>query len=106
MIARAWEGTVSAENADAYAHYLAGFGVEDYRKVSGNRGVSLMRQDVAGKAHFLLLSYWTSQEVLVAYAGPDIGKAHYYAYDLECLIDPSPTVRHYEVVANTGLSDS
>ena len=102
MIARVWEGTVSAEKADAYGQYLAGFGVEDYQKVAGNRGVSLLRRDHAGRAHFLLVSFWTSREVLEAYAGPDIEKAHYYAYDLECLIDPSPTVRHYEVLATTS----
>jgi heme-degrading monooxygenase HmoA len=105
MIGRVWEGTVSAEKADAYGQYLADFGVEDYRKVAGNRGVSLLRRDVAGMAHFLLVSYWTSHEALEAYAGSDIEKATYYAYDLECLIDPSPTVRHYEVVANAVALD-
>jgi heme-degrading monooxygenase HmoA len=105
MIARVWEGTLPIERADAYGRYLAGFGVEDYRKVAGNQGVSLLRQDVAGRAHFLLISYWTSRAALEAYAGPDIDKAHYYAYDLECLIDPSPTVRHFEVVANTAAPD-
>jgi hypothetical protein len=38
---------------------------------------------------------------LEAYAGPNLDQAHYYTYDLECLIEPSPTVRHYEVVVST-----
>ena len=39
-----------------------------------------------------------------AYAGPDIERAHYYPYDLECLIDPEVGVVHYEVVHASGAS--
>ena len=34
----------------------------------------------------------------MAYAGTDIEQAHYYPYDLECLIDPPRNVEHYEVL--------
>ncbi len=98
MIARVWHGVVSSEKADAYAQYLAGFGVRDYQAVPGNRGVQLLRRSEGGQVHFLLLSLWTSRDAIVAYAGPDIEQAHYYPYDLECLIDPDPRVAHYEVV--------
>jgi heme-degrading monooxygenase HmoA len=101
MIVRIWEGKVPIEKAEAYGRYLAGFGVQDYQRVTGNLGVSLLRRDEAGETHFFLLSYWTSREVLEAYAGPNVDQAHYYTYDLECLIEPSPTVRHYEVVVST-----
>jgi hypothetical protein len=47
--------------------------------------------------HFLLLSFWESRQAIVTYAGADIAKAHYYAYDLECLIGPPLNVEHYEV---------
>jgi len=106
MIARVWEGLVPAGMADAYGDYLAGFGVEDYKRVPGNLGVGLLRRDNGGVSHFLLLSYWTTRAALEAYAGPEFEKAHYYAYDLECLIDPSDTVQHYEVVASTGAPGS
>jgi heme-degrading monooxygenase HmoA len=102
MIARIWEGKVPSEKADAYERYLAGFGVQDYQKVAGNISVSLMRRDEFEVTHFLLVSYWTSLEVLEAYAGSSVDRAHYYTYDLECLLEPSPTVRHYEVVVSTA----
>lgn len=92
---------MSAGMADAYGDYLAGFGVEDYKRVPGNLGVRLLRRDDGALSHFLLLSYWATRAALEAYAGPEYGKARYYAYDLACLIDPSDTVRHYEVVAST-----
>jgi hypothetical protein len=47
--------------------------------------------------HFLLLSFWSSREAIVAYGGTNIGQAHYYPYDVDCLIDPAPGVEHYAV---------
>jgi heme-degrading monooxygenase HmoA len=100
MIARVWEGIVPLGKADAYAQYLGGaFGVEDYRRIPGNRGATLLRRDVGEEAHFLFVSLWASWEAIKAYAGPEPEKARYYPFDLECLRDPSPTVRHYEVLA-------
>lgn len=100
MIARVWEGIVSPERADAYGEYLRGpLGVLDYLRTSGNRGAVLMRRDEVDRVHFLLVSYWDSRDAIAAYAGPDIEKARYHPFDLECLIDPSPEVRHYEVLS-------
>ena len=100
MIARLWHGVVSSEKADAYGQYLAGFGVRDYESVPGSRGVKVLRRSECAHVHFLLLSLWSSREAIEAYAGPDIEQAHYYPYDLECLVDPEPRVAHYEVVAS------
>jgi heme-degrading monooxygenase HmoA len=101
MIARVWRGIVPVERADAYGAYLSDFGVRDYQAHPGNRGVHLLRRTDGARVHFLLLSVWDSRESIEAYAGPDIERAHYYAYDLECLIDPAPSVEHFEVVAGS-----
>jgi heme-degrading monooxygenase HmoA len=99
MIARVWEGVVSPERADAYGEYLRGaLGVQDYRNTPGNQGVTLLRRDEARRVTFLLVSLWTSREAIAAYAGPDIERARYHPFDLECLLDPTPTVRHFEVL--------
>jgi heme-degrading monooxygenase HmoA len=74
--------------------------------VPGNRGVQMLRRREGAHVHFLLLSLWISREAIKAYAGPDIERAHYYPYDLECLIDPEPRVAHYEVVASARLNGS
>jgi len=99
MIARVWRGVVPLEKAEDYGRYLSGFGVRDYQAHPGNRGVHLLRRTEGTRVHFLLLSFWTSRAAIEAYGGPDIERAHYYTYDLECLIDPEPGVEHYEVVA-------
>jgi heme-degrading monooxygenase HmoA len=101
MIARIWRGVVPLEKAQAYAAYLSDFGVRDYQAYPGNRGVQLLQRTDGGRVHFLLLSLWESRESIEAYAGPDIDRAHYYAYDRECLIDPAPCVEHFEVLVGT-----
>jgi heme-degrading monooxygenase HmoA len=106
VIARVWHGVVPSEKADDYAQYLAGFGLQDYQRVPGNCRVQVLRRNEGAHVHFLLLSLWSSHEAIVAYAGPDIERAHYYPYDLECLIDPEPRVAHYDVVASAWVNGS
>jgi heme-degrading monooxygenase HmoA len=96
-IARVWRGVVPTEKADAYFHYLVDFGFRDYRTYPGVRAVYLLRRTEEAQVQFVLLSFWNSRQAIVAYAGANIEQARYYAYDLECLIDPAPNVEHYEV---------
>lgn len=103
MVARLWRGVVPNEKADAYLRYLFGFGARDYEKYAGYRFGHLLRRTEEVQTHILLLSFWSSRQVIMTYAGTNIDRAHYYAYDLECLIDPSLNVEHYEVVV--GLED-
>ena len=100
MIARVWHGVVPAEKADGYAEYLAhsDLGVRGYQVIRGNRGAALLRRAEGQVVHFLLISYWESASAVREYAGPDMERAQYFTYDLECLIDPEPTVAHYEVL--------
>lgn len=103
MIARVWEGVVSPERAYAYGEYFRGpLGVVDYRNTPGNFGVTLLRCAEAGKCTFLLVSLWTSRDAIVAYAGADIEKARCHPFDLECLLDPTPTVRHFDVLEHVS----
>ena len=101
MIARVWQGDVPIDKADGYAAYLCGSdrGVKDYQRVPGNRGALLLRVPHADRVRFVLLSLWESREAIARYAGPDIEQARYFSFDRECLIDPEPTVTHYEVLA-------
>ena len=100
MIARVWHGVVPLEKADGYGNYLADSdrGVRDYKSVPGNRGVCLLRRVQDDRVHFLLISLWDSRKAIEGYTGPDIERAQYFPYDLECLLDPEPNVAHYEVM--------
>ena len=105
MIARVWHGVVPLEKADGYGEYLADSdrGVRDYQRVPGNRGVCLLRRVDGDRFHFLLMSLWDSREAIEAYAGPDIDRAQYFPYDRDCLLEPEPSVVHYEVMVATGI---
>jgi heme-degrading monooxygenase HmoA len=103
-IARVWRGVVPVEKAEAYFHYLTDLGFRDCQTYAGNRGIHLLRRTEEARMHFLLLSFWESRQAIVAYAGADIAKTRYYAYDLECLIDPAPNVEHYEVCQTSKLT--
>jgi hypothetical protein len=41
---------------------------------------------------------WESTEAIREYTGPDIERAQYFPYDLECLVEPETNVAHYEVL--------
>lgn len=105
MIARVWNGVVAAEKAEAYGRYLADSerGVGDYARTPGNLGYTLLRREEGGRVRFTLISLWESRDAIAAYAGADIERAQYFPFDLECLIDPDPNVRHYEVLAASGV---
>lgn len=99
-IARVWRGVVPVEKAEAYSRYLVDFGFRDYQTYDGSCAIHLLRRAEEGRVQFLLLSFWNSRQTIVAYAGADIEQAHYYPYDLECLLDPAPKVEHYEVIGD------
>ncbi len=97
MIARVWRGVVPVEKAEAYSRYLSDFGFRDYVAYPGNLGIYLLRHAEGSHVHVLLLSFWTSRKAIMKYAGLNIDEAHYYPYDLECLVNPVPKVEHYQV---------
>lgn len=73
----------------------------DYQRIDGNRGAYLLRRQQDDRVHFLLVSLWDSRHAIEEYAGPDIERAQYFPYDLECLIEPETNVAHYEVMVST-----
>ncbi|HEX7239398.1 MAG TPA: antibiotic biosynthesis monooxygenase [Longimicrobiaceae bacterium] len=99
MIARAWHGVTPEEKGDAYQEYLERTGVPDYRATEGNRGVLVLRRTEAGRAHFLLVSFWESMAAVRAFAGEEVDRARYYPEDAAFLLEMEPAVTHYEVAA-------
>lgn len=49
--------------------YFAAFGFRDYHGYPGHYATYLMRRIQAEMTQVLLLSFWSSQEAIVAYAG-------------------------------------
>lgn len=102
MIARTWHGITPAEKADEYLHLMLTVAVPDYEAIAGNRGVYVMRRIEGDDAHFLLLTFWESEDAIRRFAGSDIRAAKYYAFDREFLLDLEPTATHYDVFVAAG----
>ena len=98
MIARVWDGTTGAGDAETYWQYLQETGVRECRGTPGNRGVLVLRRVEGEDAHFRFTSFWESLDAIRAFAGADIEKAVYFPKDREFLRFLDPKVRHYEVL--------
>ena len=98
MIARIWSGATRAADADVYLEYLRRTGLAEYVDTPGNAGVIALRRIVDGKAEFLLLTLWESDEAVRRFAGDDPSRAVFYPEDDRFLIERDESVDHYEVV--------
>ncbi len=98
MIARIWRGATAAADGDVYLDYLEKTGLAEYRATPGNRGVLTLRRTVGGRAEFLLLSLWESEEAIRGFAGDDIGRAVYYPEDDRFLVERDDRIDHFDVV--------
>lgn len=98
MIARTWHGRVPAAKAGAYFEFLKTSGIPDYKATPGNLGVTVLLRTEGSVAHFLLVSYWESMDVIHGFTGDDVDKAVYYPEDDDFLLEKEPNVYHYEVL--------
>ena len=102
MIVRSWRGATREGDADAYIQYLRETGFSQYRATPGNLGVLGLRSMSEGRAEFLLLTLWESEEAIRRFAGDDIGRAVFYPQDERFLIEKDDHVRHFDVVFEDG----
>jgi heme-degrading monooxygenase HmoA len=98
MIARTWRGATKAEDSDAYLRYLQQTGFRAFRETPGNLGALGLRRIIDGKAEFVIVSFWESEDVIRNFAGDDIGRAVFYDEDDRFLVERDSHVSHFEVV--------
>lgn len=102
MLARTWHGVTKAEDANHYLEILRETGFREYRATPGNLGVLGLRRVRDGRAEFLLLTLWESEEAIRRFAGDDMERAVYYPEDDRFLLAKEELVAHYEVVFDDG----
>jgi heme-degrading monooxygenase HmoA len=98
MIARSWRGATTADDAEAYVRYLEKTGFRAFRETPGNLGALGLRRIVDGKAEFVVLSFWKSEDVIRNFAGDDISRAVFYPEDDRYLVERDSHVDHFQVV--------
>src|ERR1035441_10213603 len=96
MVTRIWHGATPAAKSDEYLNLMRTIALPDYRATPGNQGAYALR--IAGKpAHFLMVTFWESEEAIRAFAGDDIRLAKYYDFDKDFLLELQPCSTHYEM---------
>ncbi|MGD0509116.1 MAG: antibiotic biosynthesis monooxygenase [Terriglobales bacterium] len=96
MITRIWHGTTPAAKADKYLTLMRTIAIPDYRSTPGNQGAYALRRIEGQTAHFLMVTFWDSEEAIRAFAGNDISVAKYYDFDKDFLLEMEPSSTHYE----------
>jgi heme-degrading monooxygenase HmoA len=71
--------------------------IPDYRATPGNQGAYALRRIEGNTAHFLMVTFWESEEAICAFAGDDIRVAKYYDFDKDFLLELEPCSTHYEM---------
>ena len=97
MILRMWRGWTRIEDTEAYADYILGTGIAEYKATPGNRGAYIVSRTVGDRSEFLTISFWDDEDSIMAFAGEDIEDAVFYSQDDRFLVDRETTVRHFTV---------
>ena len=102
-IARLWEGSTRASDAERYLEYLRRTGLADYEATPGSEGVLVLRRVEGARADFLLVSLWESEAAIRSFAGEPIERARFYPEDDAFLVRREETVRHFQLVHPPAL---
>jgi antibiotic biosynthesis monooxygenase (ABM) superfamily enzyme len=71
MITRLWRGWTSAENADAYEHFLLTELFPAMRKIPGFQGADVLRRNDDEEVAFVTLTRFAALDDIRAFAGDD-----------------------------------
>lgn len=97
VIIRIWRGWTRPEDTEAYAEYILGTGIAEYKATPGNRSAYLISRPDGDRTEFLTVSFWDDRESIIAFAGEDIDQAIFYPEDDEFLVERETTVKHFQV---------
>jgi hypothetical protein len=100
MVTRIWNGATPAAKSDEYLNLKRTVAIPDYRSTPGNKGAYALRRIEGDTAHFLMVTFWESEEAIRAFAGDDISLAKYYDFDKDFLIEMESCSTHYEMYDN------
>ena len=90
MVTRIWHGATPAAKSDEYLNLMRTVAIPDYRATPGNQGAYALRRIEGNTAHFLMVTFWESEEAIRAFAGDDIRVAKYYDFDKDFLLELEP----------------
>ena len=98
MIVRIWQGIVLRSNAAKYQTLLEETVLPFYRGADGNLGVYLCGEVKEDIVNFLLLSVWSSRDLLVQFTGSDVDGIDHSIEERKLLLAFESMARNYEVL--------
>jgi heme-degrading monooxygenase HmoA len=98
MIARRWHGRVPASKTEKYLRLMKDVGLADYLSTEGNRGAWCLHRREGDVVHVEMFTFWEDEAAIRRFAGDELLKAKYYAFDPEFLLELEPEVTHFEVI--------
>jgi hypothetical protein len=98
MIARRWHGRVPAAKAEDYLRLMRDVGLADYQSTEGNRGAWCLHRQEGDIVHVEMFTLWDDLDAIHRFAGEDLVKAKYYAFDADYLLELEPEVTHFNVI--------
>jgi len=97
MITRIWHGATPLAKSGEYLNLMRTVALPDYQSAPGNKGAYALRRIEGNTAHFLMVTFWESEDSIRAFAGHDIRVAKYYDFDKNFLLELEPYSTHYEM---------
>ena len=98
MIGRRWHGRIPAAKAGDYLRLMAETGLPDYRSTAGNRGAWCLHRRDGDVVHVEMFTLWEDEAAIRRFAGEDMGRAKYYDFDPDYLLELEPEVMHFQVI--------
>ncbi len=68
MVTRIWHGATPAAKSDEYLNLMRTVAIPDYRSTPGNTGAYALCRMEGDTAHFLMVTFWESEEAIRAFA--------------------------------------
>ena len=100
MIVRAWRGYAAAADADAYPTHPLHSVRPQLERLTGFRGLYLLRRRDRDEIDFLVLTIWESMDAVHAFAGDQPELAVVEPAARAALVRWDDRVSHYEVLAS------
>lgn len=107
MISRVWRGWTTPQNADIYEALLKAeifTGIVE-RRISGFRGIDLLRRKVGDEVEFVTIMWFDSLLAVRTFAGEDYERAVVQPQARQLLLRFDERSAHYEVREQRGPQD-
>ena len=104
MIARTWSGRTTLAMQNAYIAHFTMNVLPGLRKLDGFVEASLLRQERAHEVGIFVITTWTSEDAIRAFAGDEIERAVVEPEAVSALTSFDATVQHWDILSLAGAA--